>query len=1171
MSPIGARYMAPLPAQPPSSDRPHSAGKGTGSHVRSVLQLRSQPHTAHSESPEISPGSGRSPASSSSSSGRSPASSPSAGGRSLASSSSAPELRPGSAPTTLRSPWNCQFKKWSLRSPKVAYAGNAFLQPARGRHPPTAQLPNRRRLAPDSHCRLDLLCAPAMLQLRQNFQNVKGAVFLEFQRPENKQVGIDIHVQADDDDEMPVPEILLPHESSTRLEQGAVPKIDFLGSIVSACGVVAKLSARGPKLSARGANSSARGGKLSARGFASPRPDVSLALPNSDATKHRKLSRGALDNDAKKNANKGKASQPSTPCSGSSSSRSEASDLGREKSSFDLEKMPKEKRWESAFQRMQQHGEIHSDSLVAGLELAGFAKPREAWIEETMKELTSYSTLDKDEFLRLLEIYEAKQLEHYSGIFQEFDEDGSGTLEEDELAKVLENCGITALSQVIKELVTEVAPLDPDSITLDEFKRLLEIIYTNEGFSKREVVRLREVFHKFDFSGDGALDISELHAAIRWLGYAISEQEIKRISDSVDVGGKGELEEHEFTVCMRKVKEREIHRVKKAIKGARLDNSNLERYLDKVLRALGYIPDPQAIQDCAEDAKILQAKPRSETAGNSRKTVGAAVGRRVSFGGGEGGMARRASFAATRRNSARGVPDHLPRSRNASCSSIDSKMSPDEMLQLIIPKPMGLSEVFLFLEVYRRREGIDRAQIRELESAFDKYDREGQGEMNVMDVGKVLRWLGYAVSFDVQQRLVKEVDVDQSGSLDIAEMRKLARIFREKELLSWSDTFKKRDKVKIGVMSVDACLHTLRAIGIQATPVEVNEIRSMRRPISAGPKTHTLSRSSSSSAMSSTDSEDEPRKKRKKTKKKKERSKETVSSANSSSHSESDSDSKSKTSESDDESGGYVAPSKQGIDLVDFQLICSKLVAKAREAFRGNAGYTVKEVEKMRDSFRKYDEDGSGDIDNQEIAKLMADLFPDAASDATRRGELTKILAEVDENGDGSLDFPDFLRLMRQFDDMQERSRIAKEELAMSKVQFTPTEVEDFRQLFLGKEQRDGSYRNALPFDQFSELIQKVVKLTRKQQEELYEFFSKIDATTEGGSPKALMSSTDQLKLKRESTANKGLTVDFPEFLLLMDQLLAMDFAGIRENSERIAENERARSRQRRKRMSRKR
>jgi len=364
-------------------------------------------------------------------------------------------------------------------------------------------------------------------------------------------------------------------------------------------------------------------------------------------------------------------------------------------------------------------------------------------------------------------------------------------------------------------------------------------------------------------------------------------------------------------------------------------------------------------------------------------------------------MARRASFGAMRRNSARGVPDHLPRhhtfvgdpaagmlrGRTASCSSIDSmtglpgaeSMTHTEMLQLVMPKPMGLSEVFLFLEVYRRREGMDRAQIMELESAFDKYDREGQGEMNVMDVGKVLRWLGYAVSFDVQQRLVKEVDVDQSGSLDIAEMRKLARIFREKELLSWSDTFKKRDKAKIGVMSVDACIHTLRAIGIQATPVEVNEIRSMRRPISAGPKTNALSRSSSSSGMSSIDSEDEPR-----------------------------------------------------------------------------------------------------------------------------------------------------------------------------------------------KEQRDGSYRNALPFDQFSELIQKVVKLTRKQQEELYEIFSKIDAATEGGSPKALMSSTDQLKLKRESTANlKGLTVDFPEFLLLMDQLLAMDFAGIRENSERIAENER--TRQRRKRMSRKR
>lgn len=1171
MSPIGGRYLAPLPAQPLKSGRPHSAGKGTGGHVRSVLQLRSQPQIAQGELSDSRPSSGRSRESQAHTAYRELSES----SRTPASSSSAPELRPGSAPQASRSPWNCQFKKWSLRSPKVAYAGNATLQPTRGRHHPTAQLPHRRRRALDSRCRLDMLCAPALLQMRQNLQNVKGAVYL--QQP-HKQIGLEIRMQGDDED-IPDVDVLLSREPTPCQESETVPKLDFLATPLSARGQRSKLSARAPNLQL-----SARGSTVSPRrqGSVSPRP------LSSDVTKHRKTSRGALEIDSKNAADKEKASAPPTPGADSSSSNSEPGELSKEKSSFDLEKMPKEKRWESAFQRMQQHGEIHRDSLVAGLELAGFAKPREAWIEETMKELTSYSTLDKDEFLRLLEIYEQKQLEHYQGIFQQFDDDGSGTLDEEELAKVLEHCGITALSQVIKEIVTEVAPVDPDGITLDEFKRLLEIIYTNEGFSKREVVRLREVFHKFDFSGDGALDISELHKAIRWLGHAIPEQEIRRISDSVDVGGKGQLEEHEFTVCMRKVKEREIASVKKAIKGARLDNSNLERYLDKILRSLGYIPDPQAIQDCAEDAGILQAKPRpADTSGNARKASvsggrrmsGVGMGRRASFG-----AARRQSGAATLASPALGVP----RSRTASCSSLDAfkglpgaeNMTHAQLLTLIMPKPIGLSELFLFLEVYRRREGMDRTQIIELESAFHKYDREGQGEMNVMDVGKVLRWLGYAVSFDVQQRLVKEVDVDQSGSLDIAEMRKLARIFREKELLSWTETFKKRDKAKTGVMNVDACIHTLRAIGIQATPVEVAEIRAMRRPISAAPKTsHSSLDSSSSSGMgSSSDEDDDPKKKRKKAaKKKKEGSKDTVSSAmtssdssSSSSDSDSDSDSKSKASSSSDEDGSKdMAPPREGIDLVDFQLICSKLVAKARDAFRGNAGYTVKEVEKMRESFQKYDEDGSGDIDNQEIAKLMADLFPDAASNPTRRGELSKILAEVDENGDGSLDFPDFLRLMRQFDDMQERSRIAKEELAMSKVQFTPAEVEDFRQLFLGKEQRDGSYRNALPFDQFSELVQKVVKLTRKQQEELYEIFIKIDAPSEGGSPKAFVSSTDQLKQNRVSIANARSTVDFPEFLLLMDHLLAVNFAGIRENSERIAEHER--QKQKRKKMTKKR
>ncbi len=37
------------------------------------------------------------------------------------------------------------------------------------------------------------------------------------------------------------------------------------------------------------------------------------------------------------------------------------------------------------------------------------------------------------------------------------------------------------------------------------------------------------------------------------------------------------------------------------------------------------------------------------------------------------------------------------------------------------------------------------------EAAFKRYDRDGKGEMSALDVGKLLRWLGYVTTWDVQQ------------------------------------------------------------------------------------------------------------------------------------------------------------------------------------------------------------------------------------------------------------------------------------------------------------------------------------------------------------------------------------------------------------------------------------
>ncbi|CAJ1364417.1 unnamed protein product [Effrenium voratum] len=233
---------------------------------------------------------------------------------------------------------------------------------------------------------------------------------------------------------------------------------------------------------------------------------------------------------------------------------------------------------------------------------------------QVVSEITRYNSLDMEEFMRMIQMYEARQYSEFAVVFEHFDIDKNGRLEAEELAALLENCNITALDQVLKEILVEVAPLDSDHLTVEEFKRVVEIIHVNEGFSSREIMRLKEVFRKFDLDRGGFLDCRELHKAMAWLGYGLTNEEVEQISNSCDVGGKGQLEEHEFFGFMRKVKEREIGLVKKALSRQRPDGNNvyMQKQLDRVLRTLGYIPNAQAIRDAAEDAGIIRANPAEE-------------------------------------------------------------------------------------------------------------------------------------------------------------------------------------------------------------------------------------------------------------------------------------------------------------------------------------------------------------------------------------------------------------------------------------------------------------------------------------------------------------------------------------------------------------------------------
>jgi Ca2+-binding EF-hand superfamily protein len=202
----------------------------------------------------------------------------------------------------------------------------------------------------------------------------------------------------------------------------------------------------------------------------------------------------------------------------------------------------------------------------------------------------------------------------------------------------------------------------------------------------------------------------------------------------------------------------------------------------------------------------------------------------------------------------------------------------------------------------------------------------------------------------------------------------------------------------------------------------------------------------------------------------------------------------------------------------------------ARGAFRSNGGFTAEEVAELKDSFNTYDQDMSGEIDGSETIRLFESEFPSISNDPFRRPQLLQLLRDADEDGNGSLNFPDFLRIMRQLRDMQDQMRLSKELDAVNSTKFTPPEVQEFRELFVAA----GHGLKELDFNMVRELLKGIVPMGAKNIQELRQKFIKMAAKQCG-----VVGDVDLL--------------DFPEFLWLMRELIATNFAGMNGKAEQVA------------------
>jgi len=218
------------------------------------------------------------------------------------------------------------------------------------------------------------------------------------------------------------------------------------------------------------------------------------------------------------------------------------------------------------------------------------------------------------------------------------------------------------------------------------------------------------------------------------------------------------------------------------------------------------------------------------------------------------------------------------------------------------------------------------------------------------------------------------------------------------------------------------------------------------------------------------------------------------------------------------------------INRTDFIRLGTKHRREMRAHFRDNGGYSMKEVAALERLFTQYDIDGNGNITPDELGLLFQKMFPCMTSCLRRL--LDDLMSEITCNSAGVLNFPEFVRMMRQFHDIQAQERANKEQKAVDDTGFHEQEISDFREMFSASLSTFSAGihvgREELTFANIKVMITSITRLTERQATLLQVTFREA---------------TQQYW----TSPSPHSTLDFPEFLWLMERLLRTNFANIKQ------------------------
>ncbi|CAL1136967.1 unnamed protein product [Cladocopium goreaui] len=136
---------------------------------------------------------------------------------------------------------------------------------------------------------------------------------------------------------------------------------------------------------------------------------------------------------------------------------------------------------------------------------------------------------------------------------------------------------------------------------------------------------------------------------------------------------------------------------------------------------------------------------------------------------------------------------------------------------------LDLSNLWRLLLMYRQREGMRNSELESIDAAFREEDLEGTGELTALEVPTAIRSLGYQVSFEAMQSVLRQVDVNDSGGVDKMQFRKVVRMLQECDAQLFLQAFDDEDLARLQAITFPSAIQAFCTTGLQSQSLDLPE------------------------------------------------------------------------------------------------------------------------------------------------------------------------------------------------------------------------------------------------------------------------------------------------------------------------------------------------------------